>query len=111
MWMYVALYSTYSGARTAADKMHDVARYLSKVDRGDIFIVHGQKSSYRTHLVQTLSFRAATNDYFDNRLVGRLFFRLIGLNTIIYFIDKKHTIPHSAKCPSNNLNAMKTYSA
>ncbi len=28
-------------------------------------------------------FRAATNDYFDNRLVGRLFFRLIN------FIDKK----------------------
>ncbi len=27
--------------------------------------------------------RAATNDYFDNRLVGRLFFRLIGLNTVI----------------------------
>ncbi len=79
---------TDGGARTAADKMHDVAQYLSKVDRGDIFIVHGQKSSYRTHLVQTLSFRAATNDYFDDRLVGRLFFRLIGLNTIIYFIDK-----------------------
>ncbi len=29
--------------------------------------------------------RAATNDYFDNRLVGRLFFLLIGLNTIIQF--------------------------
>ncbi len=29
--------------------------------------------------------RAATNDYFDNRLVGRLFFRLIGLNKIIVF--------------------------
>ncbi len=29
--------------------------------------------------------RAATNDYFDNRLVGRLFFRLIGLNKIILF--------------------------
>ncbi len=27
--------------------------------------------------------RAATNYYFDNRLVGRLFFRLIGLNIII----------------------------
>ncbi len=26
--------------------------------------------------------RAATNDYFDNRLVGRLFFRLIGLKHI-----------------------------
>ncbi len=40
MWMYVALYSTYWGARTAADKMHDTS---SKVDRGDIFIVHDQK--------------------------------------------------------------------
>ncbi len=27
--------------------------------------------------------RAATNDYFDNRLAGRLFFRLIGLNKMI----------------------------
>ncbi len=30
-------------------------------------------------------FRAATNDYFDNRLVGRLFFRLIRWNKIIFF--------------------------
>ncbi len=55
--------------------------------------------------------RAATNDYFDNRLVGRLLFRLIGLNKIILFIDKIHTIPHSAQCPSNTRNAMKTYRA
>ncbi len=27
---------------------------------------------------QIVEFRAATNDYFDNRLVDRLFFRLIG---------------------------------
>ncbi len=33
--------------------------------------------------------RAATNDYFDNRLVGRLFFQLIGLNTIILFYQIK----------------------
>ncbi len=33
--------------------------------------------------------RAATSDYFDNRLVGRLFFRLIGLNTIILFYWQK----------------------
>ncbi len=46
--------------------------------------------------------RLATNDYFDNRLVGRLFFRLIRLKNIdICFIDK-NTIPHSAQCPSNN---------
>ncbi len=50
--------------------------------------------------------RAATNDYFDNRLVGRLFFS-INLIKYNYFIDKKHTIPHSAQCPSNKLNAMK----
>ncbi len=55
--------------------------------------------------------RAATNDYFDNRLVGRLLFRLIGLNKIMLFIDKIHTIPHSAQCPSNTQNAMKRYSA
>ncbi len=41
--------------------------------------------------------RAATNDYFDNRLVGRLIFRFNLIN--------------SAHCPSNKLNAMKTYSA
>ncbi len=50
--------------------------------------------------------RAATNDYFDNQLIGWLFFRLIGLNTIILYIDKKHTIHYL-----NKLNAMKTYSA
>ncbi len=50
--------------------------------------------------------RAATNDYFDNRLVGQLFYRLIGLNAIILLMQ--NTIPHSAQCPSNKLNAMKT---
>ncbi len=43
-----------------------------------------------------VKFRAATNDYFDNRLVGRLFFRLIGLKNIIffYFIDKENPLLH-----------------
>ncbi len=55
MWMYVALYSKLydGGARTAADRMC-AARYYdisSKADRGDIFSVHDQKSSYRTPLV------------------------------------------------------------
>ncbi len=42
---------------------------------------------------QTKQTRAVTNDYFDNWLVGQLFFRLIGLKKNIlcfYFIDKKH---------------------
>ncbi len=46
---------TDGGARTAADKMCAVARYYdisSKADRGDIFIIHDQKSSYRTPLVE-----------------------------------------------------------
>ncbi len=34
---------------------------------------------------ESIKIRAATNDYFDNQLVGRLFFRLIRLNTIILF--------------------------
>ncbi len=29
--------------------------------------------------------RASTNDYFDNQLVGRLFFRLIGLNKMVFY--------------------------
>ncbi len=44
---------TASGARTEADRMCAVAWYSnisSKADRGDIFIVHDQKSSYRTPL-------------------------------------------------------------
>ncbi len=57
-----------------------------------------------------ICFRAATNDYFDKRLVGQLFFWLIGLNNILFYWQK-HTIPHSAQCPWNKLNAMKTYSA
>ncbi len=43
---------------------------------------------------------AATNDYFGNRLVGQLFFRLIGIY-FYFFIDKKHTTPHSVQCLSN----------
>ncbi len=42
------------GARTVIDRMRTVARYYdisSKADRGDIFIVHEQKSSNRTPLV------------------------------------------------------------
>ncbi len=55
--------------------------------------------------------RTATNDNFDNRLVGRLLVRLIGYK--LYFIDKKH---YSTFCPmffkqTWQLNAMKTYSA
>ncbi len=73
-----------------------------------------QKSRVRSNNAPTrkvyVTFRAETNDYFDNRLVVQLFFRLIVLNTIILF-TKKHNIPHSAQCPSNKLNAMKTYSA
>ncbi len=38
--------------------------------------------------------RSETNDYFDNRLVGRLFFQLIRLNTIILFILYKITLFH-----------------
>ncbi len=44
------------GARTVPDRMWAVARYYdisSKPDRGDIFIVHDQKSSYRKPLVGT----------------------------------------------------------
>ncbi len=44
---------TADGARTAADRMCAVARYNNislKADCGDIFIVHDQKSSYRTPL-------------------------------------------------------------
>ncbi len=68
-------------------------------------------NSVRLLFTSALMIRAATNDYFDNRLVGRLLFRLIGLNKIMLFIDKIHTIPHSAQCPSNTRNAMKTYRA
>ncbi len=52
----------------------------------------------------TVLVRAVTNDYFDNRLVGQLFFRLIRFffyNVFWYFIDKKHTTPHSVQCLSN----------
>jgi len=48
---------TDGGVRTAADKMCAVARYYdisSKADRGDIFTIHDQKSSYRTPLGQSI---------------------------------------------------------
>ncbi len=51
------------GARTVPDRMCAVARYYdisSKADRGDIFIVHDQKSSYRTPL-QCTNFLMATS--------------------------------------------------
>ncbi len=54
MLMYgsVQYIDTAGGARTAADRMCAVAWYdiSSKADRGDIFIVHDQTSSYRTSL-------------------------------------------------------------
>ncbi len=46
MWMYVALYIEALAARTAT----------AKADRGDIFIVHDQKSSYRTPLIGRFCF-------------------------------------------------------
>ncbi len=48
---------TDSGARTAADRMCDVARFYNispKADHGDIFIVHDQKSSYRNPYVRLI---------------------------------------------------------
>ncbi len=48
---------TDGGARSATDQMCAVARYYdisSKADRGDIFMIHDQKSSYRTPLVQLM---------------------------------------------------------
>ncbi len=54
MCMYVALYIEVEASRTAADRMFAVARYYdisSKADRGDIFIIHNQKSSYRTLVI------------------------------------------------------------
>ncbi len=47
--------------------------------------------------------RAATNDYFDNQLIGRLFFRLIGLNTIIlFYLQKTHyTLFKQIECYEN----------
>ncbi len=48
-------------------------------------------------------YKAATNDYFDSRLVGRLSFQLIDLKNLFFFFYKKtllHILPN-----------MKTYSA
>ncbi len=53
----------------------------------------GEYPPYRTwdlHITFDDS-RAATNDYFDNRLVGWLFFRLIGLNkSVLFYWHKTH---------------------
>ncbi len=48
------------------------------------------------------SIRAATNNYFNNQLVGRLFLRLIKKKNIYCFIllPKTHS-PHSVQCLSN----------
>ncbi len=54
MWMYVALNSWYGGTRTVTERMFTVAQYYDispKADRGDISIVHDQKSSYHAPLV------------------------------------------------------------
>ncbi len=51
MWMYVALYIE----AEAPELYLNLARYYdisSKADRGDIFIIHDQKSTYRTSLVR-----------------------------------------------------------
>ncbi len=53
----IIIYNNKNGlgtARTVTDRMCAVAQYYdisSKADRGDIFIVHNQKSSYRTPLM------------------------------------------------------------
>ncbi len=44
------------GSRTVTERMCTLARYYdisSKADRADIFIIHDQKSSYRTPLVRS----------------------------------------------------------
>ncbi len=44
------------GSRTVPDRMCTLAQYYdisSKADHGDIFIIHDQKSSYRTPLVRS----------------------------------------------------------
>ncbi len=49
--------------------------------------------AFRDGILHTLVVtRAATNDYFDNQLVGRLFFRLIGLHNIILLTKNKNKI-------------------
>ncbi len=48
----------YRGTRTVTDRRFAVARYYDispKADRGDIFIVHNQKSSYHTPLLKAVS--------------------------------------------------------
>ncbi len=54
----VVQYIQTAGTRTATERMCAVALYYtisSKADRGDIFIVHDQKSLYRTPLVPRLA--------------------------------------------------------
>ncbi len=61
MWMYAAFYSLLIRRRkncNVTERMFAVARYYDispKADRGDIFIVHDQKSSYRTPLVDRMT--------------------------------------------------------
>ncbi len=66
--------------------------------------------TFNTHLLIFFSLmkgklhvtKAAPNDYCDNWLVGRLFFRLIGFKKTLFFILlAKNTTPHSVQCLSN----------
>ncbi len=53
MWMYVALYIDTEALELYLIEcalQHDIS---SKADRGDIFIIHDQKSSYRTPLARS----------------------------------------------------------
>ncbi len=89
--------------------LSDVLREHRSKLRAAERVWHKSQNPTDLNLYRSLVSRDATNDYFGNRLVGRLLFRLIRLT--IYFIDKKHTVPHSAQCPSNKLNDIKTYRA
>ncbi len=61
--------------------MSNAKQLCSRSESGE-FVFKGHVMA-RSHMLDLV--RAATNDYFDNRLLGRLFFRLIGLNTNILF--------------------------
>ncbi len=55
-------------------------------------------SSYAFDVEDGMKSRAATNDYFDNRLVGRLCFRLIGFKkhfVCLFYWQKTHYFGHS----------------
>ncbi len=69
----------YGGARTVTDRMCAVARYYdisSKADCGDIFIIHDQKSSYRTPLAESQK-----NNQLESSNCRNLAKILPGLNT------------------------------